>query len=234
MNRRSSALAVLLALLAGVAIGVPLGRVTAPSTETSPSSSAQQDLEVTVGPGGCAAADALARAAIAASLSSAQGSAANAGTQLGELIFLQSPYEGFRLAFNGEITPFDVRAGQQFGDITGFVHGYSRSFEAPRTGSSRDGFIVAQVYEFESPAAARLSLVQHVSARCADTAATFSIEGHPDAAGISVRAAVPPVQDEVLFVRGPRRYLIARLMQEASDGHHDAAELLAAAARLAQ
>jgi hypothetical protein len=223
----------IVAFVAGLVAGVALGGAWRPPGQVPQAAEAQT--AAVSGPAGCKGIDAMivatgdARSRVAA--------AADGGPKaghLGELIFLDSPYAGFQPTYTGPVTLFDVRNGQRFDDLSGFVTGYSRTFMAPRKGTSRDGFARAEVYEFDTPASAVASLTQHLRSRCQDTAATFTIPGLPDAVGISVRGSVPLVADEVLFVRGPRRYLVVRGMKAASDEHEDAVALAVEAAKLAQ
>jgi hypothetical protein len=190
---------------------------------------------VTDGPGGCAGVDALiAMTEVARRRVAGDADPGAKSGHLGEFILLESPYEGFDPAYVGPMTPAQARDEQRFGDLKGFVAGYSRLFVAPRQTASRDGFARAQVYEYNSPAAALASVTQHVMSRCQDTASTFTIPSLPDAVGISVRSSSPRVSDEVLFVRGPRRYLITRGMNASTDGHRDIAGLAIEAATLAR
>jgi hypothetical protein len=190
---------------------------------------------VATGPGGCDGAESI----LAATRESRQRtvSASDPTTKAGELgtlIMLESPYESFEPAYAGRVTPFDAAAGQRFGDLAAFRLGYSRSFVAPGSYNTGEGFLTVEVYEFETPDAAVASLEQHLMSRCEDTAETFTIAALPDAVGISVRGSAPPVEDDVLFVRGQRRYLIRRGLAEPPDNHLETAELALAGSALAQ
>jgi hypothetical protein len=163
--------------------------------------------------------------------------ASDAGTKAGELgtlIAMEAPYDAFEPAYVGPVTPFDAAAGQRFGDLAGFEQGYSRTFIARGSYNSGDGFVTVEVYQFETAESAVASLEQHLRSRCGETASTFTIAAVPDAVGISVRGTAPPAEDDVLFVRGQRRYLIRRGLAGPPDNHEQAGELAVAASLLAR
>jgi hypothetical protein len=191
--------------------------------------------EVATGPGGCVGAEAILAATSEARQRAVSGSdATTKAGELGTLIMLEAPYETFEPAYTGRVTPFDAAAGQRFDDLAAFQLGYSRSFIAPGSYNTGDGFVTVEVYEFETPEAAVASLEQHLMSRCQDTAETFTIAALPDAVGISVRGSAPPAEDDVLFVRGQRRYLIRRGLARAPENHVEAAELAIAGSALAR
>jgi hypothetical protein len=223
----------IVAFVAGLAAGVALGGAWRPPQQAPQAAADGPAAAVRIGPPGCIGTDAM----VVATADAQSRVAATADTRpkagrLGELIFLDPPFDGFEPTYTGPLTLLDVRNGQRFDDLSGFVTGYARGFMAPRNRTTRDGFARAEVYEFNTPASAVASLTDHLRSRCQDTAETFTIAGMPDAVGISVRGS--SVEDEVLFVRGPRRYLIVRGTKAASDAHRDAATLAVAAATLAQ
>lgn len=159
--------------------------------------------------------------------------AASLAGQLGTLIALESPYAGFDPGFNGSLTLQDVEASQRFGDLAGFVAGYSRSFIAPESWRG-EGFVTFEVYEFRTSAAAVDSLEQRLRFRCEDTAQTFMVSEVPDAVGASLRGSAPPVEETILFVRGNRRYLVERGLGEPPRNHDQAIALAVAASQIAR
>lgn len=214
---------------------IPLPSNTSPTLPTTQAAIPQ------VGPGGCdgveaaivARQDERMQAAQAGDLSSQVG-------RLGEYIFLESPYEGFEPGYDGKVTAFDVANGPrqswetpQMMEQFGFKEGYERDFIAPNSWRG-NGFIATYVFELSSPEDAVQFDNESLRRRCQSTKETFSVPEVRGLIGLSTRGSAPPVEDQVSFIRGPRRYVVIRGLGQPPLTHSEAADLARRSDKLAR
>lgn len=160
--------------------------------------------------------------------------------RLGEYIFLESPYEGFDRGYDGKVTDFDIANGPrqswetpQMMEQYGFKEGYERDFIAPNSWRG-DGFVATYVFELRSPEDAVQFDDESLRRRCQSTKETFSVSEVRGLIGLSTRGSAPPVEDQVSFVRGPRRYVVIRGLGQPPLTHGEAADLARRSDKLAR
>jgi hypothetical protein len=153
--------------------------------------------------------------------------------KLGEVLPIDSPYDGWHAAYQGEVTVFDIthspRQGREnasmFADH-GFTGGYDRGWQgkgAASTGGA--GAVEFYVYEFASTDDAIAFHETSLRNMCQDTKHTFTIPDMPSVVGLSMRLSFPEFQEEASYVLGPRVYFVPLSQDHHDEGYHRVVEL---------
>jgi hypothetical protein len=103
-------------------------------------------------------------------------------------------------------------------DEHGFGGEYGRGWQGRDSWQSdAGGYASFMVQEFKSTADAIAFDEESVRRACQDAKNTFTIPDVPGAMGLSLRGSAPPVDEEITFVRGPRRYIVTLSLRHHSD-----------------
>jgi hypothetical protein len=195
------------------------------------------------GPGFCDGVDdMLDRTRAAREHAAAQADQTSHAGQLGEYLPIDSPYEGWRAAYQGEVTVFDMthspRQGRENASMFsnhGFTGGYDRGWQgegAASTGGA--GAVEFYVYEFASTEDALVFHETSLRNACQDTKNTFTIPDVPSVVGLSMRLSFPEFQEEASFVLGPRVYFVPLSQDHHDEGYHRVVELTRIATKVAR
>ena len=183
-----------------------------PKAPTPPSHS-----QASEGPGGCEG--------VAASLRSSEtdrraaAAAADPSSRadrLQEYLLADPPYEGWLLEYDGDVSDEERESGfrafretPEMFEGHGYVAGYLRTWHSGQSSSTPSGGVaLAYVQEFASTDDAIAFDEESWARACDRAAATFTVSGVDGATGVSLRDAGAQVDEEVTFVRGPRRYIV--------------------------
>jgi hypothetical protein len=154
--------------------------------------------------------------------------------RLGEVLPIDSPYEGWHAAYHGEVTVFDMTNSPRQGRDTaqmfqehGFTGGYDRGWQGKGAANTNgEGAVEFYVYEFASTDDALAFHERSLRNACQDTKHTFTIPDLPSVVGLSLRLSFPEFQEEASYVLGPRVYFVPLSQDHHDEGYHRVVELL--------